>query len=357
MLTERSTLAQFLLEQHRDRPGSSGEVESLVLEVAMACTAVSERISAGALGHPVGAERPLEADAEQRLDLAAKEIFSRIGQGGGGLVAMSSTDPDDPYVTSAQASRGRYLLTCSPLDGSCNIDVNVPVGSVFSVLRASTSGEHAEVGDFLQPGRQQVAAGYAIYGPATVLVLSLGEGVHAFTLDPVLGEFIWTRKDIRIPETAAACSVDTTHRRSWVPTSNRLDDRGPQAIGGRGEKDCGIGRLCLVAEVHRVLLRGGVFMSSHDARNPAEGDRLRLLHEANPVAMLVEQAGGLASTGRERVLDVQPTGLHQRIGVVLGSRDEVARLVRDHARHSRQAVGPDPSCHPLYGPRGLFRRV
>lgn len=360
MLTERSTLAQFLNEERRRHPESSGELNSLILDVALACKAISKRIATGALTDLIGKAGGVNVQGEQqqKLDVVANDIFLQTNEWGGGLAGMVSEELDDPYSIPPEYPRGKYLLTFDPLDGSSNIDVNVSVGSIFSILRAPIAGQHARTEDFLQPGTEQVAAGYAIYGPATVLVLTVGRGVHAFTLDPVLGEFFLTRQDIRIPEFTAEYAVNTSNRRFWEPAITRYIDECLQGVGGPREKDFNMRWVAsLVAEAHRILTRGGVFMYPRDSKNPMKEGRLRLLYEANPIGMLVEQAGGLATTGRQRVLEVRPTELHQRIGFIFGSREEVERIVRYHAEQTDEPVEPSATWNPLYGLRGLFHVV
>lgn len=298
MPADRTTLAQFLAEERRRRPDARGDLDSVILDVALACTAVAARVALGDL-----------REARPEHGAIANDHFLRTAERNGFLAGMAAEEVARP----SGCLRGRYLLVVDPLDGASDIDVNAPVGSIFSILRAP---------EFLQPGSEQVCAGYALYGPATVLVLTVGRGVHAFTLDPVLGEFVRTREAIRVPRHTGEPAVDASSRRF----------RGDAVRRGAS----------LVAETHRVLTRGGVFL------HPDEG-RLRLLHAANPVAFLVEQAGGAAGTGRERTLDVVPTHLHQRVPVIFGAADEVALLDRDHHEHER------PPGSPLYGVRGLFR--
>lgn len=325
MLTERSTLAQFLFEERRSHPGSSGELNSLILDVALACKAIALRIGSGAVSGVSGKAGAVAVQDErlEELGTVANDVFLRATEWGGQVAGITSVKLAQPYLIPEQYPRGKYLLTLDPLEGSSNIDVNQSAGSIFSILLAPVAGADARPDDFLQRGSGQVAAGYAIYGPSTVLVLTVGTGVHAFTLDPSLGEFILTRQDIRLPE-------------------------GPR------QKDVHVrSATSLVAETHRILTRGGVFLDL-DIEDPPPADRLRVLHEANPVAFLIEQAGGLATTGRERVLEIRPTELHQRIGFIFGCRDEVERIVRYHAEGADKDDS-DSHHNPLYGPRGLFR--
>ncbi|MFC7220171.1 class 1 fructose-bisphosphatase [Streptomyces polyrhachis] len=358
MLTERSTLTQFLIEERRRHPGSSGELNSLILDVALACKAIAKRIASGALSDLVGKAGAVNVQGEQqqKLDIVANEIFLQTNEWGGQLAGMASEEMEDPYAIPQQYPLGKYLLTFDPLDGSSNIDVNVSVGSIFSILRAPVPGKAAGTPDFLQPGTEQVAAGYAVYGPSTVLVLTVGTGVHAFTLDPALGEFFLTRQDIHLPEATCEYAVNTSNRRFWEPAVRRYIDECLQGVGGPRGKDFNMRWVAsLVAETHRILTRGGVFMYPRDSKDPEKEGRLRLLYEVNPISMLVEQAGGLATTGRERVLEVRPTDLHQRIGFIFGSREEVERITRYHAEQGDGSDEQPESFNPLYGPRGLFQ--
>ena len=360
MLTRRSTLTQFLIEERRRHPFSSGELNSLILDVALACKAISRRTASGALSGVLGTAGAVNVQGEQqqKLDVVANDIFLQATEWGGELAGMVSEELEEPYAIPKQYPRGKYLLTFDPLDGSSNIDVNVSVGSIFSILRAPRPGEAAWPEDFMQPGTEQVAAGYAIYGPSTVLVLTVGTGVHAFTLDPDLGEFFLTRQDIRVPEATAEYAVNTSNQRFWEPAVRRYVDECLQGLSGPREKDFNMRWVAsLVAEAHRILTRGGVFLYPRDSKDPAKEGRLRLLYEANPIGFLIEQAGGLATTGRERVLEVEPTELHQRIGLVFGSREEVERIIRYHAEQADEPQDAVERWNPLYGLRGLFHAV
>lgn len=351
MLTNRSTLTQFLIEERRRYPDSSGELNALVLDVALACKGISQRIAAGALTDLAGQSG--EGPGGEHLDLVANDIFLRTNEWGGQLAGMVSECLDAPHPIPEHYPRGKYLLAFDPLDGSANLDVNVSVGSIFSILRAPEPGEAATEPDFLQRGTEQVAAGYAIYGPATVLVLTVGTGVHAFTLDPKLGEFFLTSQDIRVPEATAEYAVNTSNRRFWEPAIRRYIDECLQGASGPRGKDFNMRWVAsLVAEAHRILTRGGVFMSPRDSKDPDRPGRPRLLYEANPIGFLIEQAGGLATTGHEPMLDVEPAGIHQRTPFIFGSRDEVERIVRYHAEQLDDAAD---DWNPLYSLRGLFR--
>ncbi|GAA5113738.1 class 1 fructose-bisphosphatase [Pseudonocardia adelaidensis] len=353
MLAARTTLAQFLIDERRRHPAARPELESLLLDVALACKEVAERVALGSLRPPVSSagRSNVHGEVQHELDLVANDRFLRATERGGRLAGMVSEELDEPHLPPAQHPRGDHLLVFDPLDGSSNIDVNVSVGSIFSILRAPRPGVDAATQDFLQPGTAQVGAGYALYGPATMLVLTLGRGVHAFTLDPALGEFVLTREALRVPRQAAEFAINASNRRFWEPAVRRYVDECLAGLSGPRHKDFTMRWIAsLVAEAHRILTRGGVFLYPRDTKDPARPGRLRLLYEANPIAFLVEQAGGAASTGRERILDVEPSGLHQRIPLIFGAADEVALIDRFHRQHNDRRHDS-----PLYGERGLFR--
>jgi fructose-1,6-bisphosphatase I / sedoheptulose-1,7-bisphosphatase len=358
MLADHVTLAQFLIEERRRFPATGGDLDSLILDVALACKAVANRVALGALRATLGRDTPgridrtnVHGEVQHTLDVIANDYFLRATERSGRLAGMASEELDEPYVPPAEIPRGSYLLVFDPLDGSSNIDVNVSVGSIFSILRAPEPGVDATTPDFLQPGTAQVCAGYALYGPATMLVLTLGRGVHAFTLDQALGEFVLTQEAIRVPRPASEVAINASNRRFREPAVRRYVDECLTGRSGPRHKDFNMRWVAsLVAETHRILTRGGVFLYPRDTKDPAKPGRLRLLYEANPVAFLIEQAGGAASTGRERVLDIIPSGLHQRCPLIFGAEDEVALIDRYHQQHNDR-----PYDSPLYGDRGLFR--
>lgn len=353
MLTDRTTLAQFLIEEGRRYPGASGELNSLILDVALACKAIAKRVAYGALGGALGAVATInvQGETQQKLDLVANDLFLRANEWGGLVCGMVSEELEAPYPIPERYPRGKYLLAFDPLDGSSNIDVNVSVGSIFSILRAANPGTHATAEDFLRPGSEQVCAGYAIYGPSTMIVLTVGAGVYGFTLEPQLGEFVLTHPAIQVPVAAREFAINASNSRFWEPAVTRYVDECLAGSAGPRDKDFNMRWVAsLVAEAHRILTRGGVFLYPRDTKDPAKQGRLRLLYEANPVAFIIEQAGGLASTGRARVLDIAPEYLHQRIPFIFGAREEVERLERYHRDHN---LVEDNA--PLYGARGLFR--
>ena len=361
-LSKRPTLTQFLIEQRRRYPNATGDFNALILNVALACKAIARSVSHGALGDMLGnhgdeqASINVQGETQKKLDVISNDIFIKSNEWGGHLAGMASEEMDGPYPIPKTYPQGKYLLVFDPLDGSSNIDVNVSIGTIFSVLRAPQSvidsGREVVSEDFLQPGAQQVAAGYALYGPTTMFVLTVGTGVHGFTLDPNLGEFKLTHSNIQIPEDTQEFAINASNSRFWEqPVKRYVDECLAGKTGARG-KDFNMRWIAsMVAEAHRILMRGGVFLYPRDTKDPTKAGRLRLLYEANPIGMIMEQAGGRASTGREAMLTVQPTELHQRIGLVFGSKNEVERIERYHAEPSQA----QDDANPLFTERSLFR--
>jgi fructose-1,6-bisphosphatase I / sedoheptulose-1,7-bisphosphatase len=353
MQADRTTLAQFLIEDRQRYPDTSPELSSLILDVALACKTIAARVACGHLGDVLGAteETNVHGERQQKLDMLANDLFLRVDEGGELLAGMVSEEMELPYSNPARNLRGPYLLVFDPLDGSSNIDINLSVGSIFSVLRAPYPGTAATINDFLQPGTEQVCAGYAIYGPSTMLVLTVGRGVYGFTLEPQHGEFILTQPGIKLSPVANEFAINASNSRFWEPPVRRYVDECLAGRSGPRAKDFNMRWVAsLVAETHRILTRGGVFLYPRDTKQPPKAGRLRLLYEANPVALLIEQAGGRASTGRHRVLGIAPESLHQRTGFVFGAREEVERIETYHSEFPRSAYDT-----PLYGNRGLFR--
>jgi fructose-1,6-bisphosphatase I / sedoheptulose-1,7-bisphosphatase len=353
MLTDRTTLNQFLIEERRRHPTATGDLNALVNDVALACKAIAKRVAYGALDNVLGsaASTNVQGETQHQLDVLANEVFLRVNEWGGHLAGMVSEEMETPFAIPSHFPRGRYLLVFDPLDGSSNVDVNVAVGSIFSILRAPMPGANAVAADFLQPGSRQVCAGYAIYGPSTMLVITVGTGAHGFTLDPQLGEFILTHPALRVPPATSEFAINASNSRFWEPAVKRyVDECLAGKIGPRG-KDFNMRWIAsLVAETHRILMRGGIFLYPRDKKEPARAGRLRLLYEANPISFIVEQAGGYASTGRGRVLEVLPSALHQRVPFIFGGCEEVERI---EAYHRDQGVSDYDA--PLFASRGLFK--
>ena len=359
-LSHRRTLTRYLIEERRRFPSASGDLNALLLDVSIACKSIARIVAFGNLADSVAEDLPakggsvnVQGEVQKPLDVLSNEIFIRMNEWSGHLAGMASEEMDAPYQIGASYQRGKYLLVFDPLDGSSNIDVNVSVGSIFSILRApeDASGRDVTEADFLQPGATQVAAGYALYGPVTMLVLTVGNGVVGFTLNPNLGEFVLTHPDIRVPADTQEFAINSSNARFWEPPVKRYVDECLAGKTGTRGKDFNMRWIAsMVAEAHRILMRGGVFLYPRDTKDPAKPGRLRLLYEASPIGFIMEQAGGRASTGRQQVLGVVPSSLHQRIGLIFGSKNEVERIERYH-----KDPAPAEAETPLFGTRGLFR--
>jgi fructose-1,6-bisphosphatase I len=327
----RITLTQYLIEQQRNHGTVSPQLRLLIEVVARACKAISHAVSKGPLagiGDAVGSQN-VQGEAQKKLDVIANEVLIEANEWGGQLAAMVSEEMDGPYQIPNRYPKGEFLLLMDPLDGSSNLDVNISVGTIFSVLRCPDGVTEPDDKAFLQPGAKQVAAGFAVYGAATILVLTVGNGVVGFTLDRELGSFVLTQERITIPEDTQEFAINASNMRNWgAPVKRYIDECLAGKTGPRG-KDFNMRWVAsMVADVYRILCRGGVFMYPCDAKHK-EG-RLRLMYEANPMSFIVEQAGGAATNGTQRILDVQPDALHQRVGVILGSKNEVERVTGYH---------------------------
>ncbi|HSD59617.1 MAG TPA: class 1 fructose-bisphosphatase [Burkholderiales bacterium] len=332
MHNERTTLTQFIIEEGRIA-GASGDFSSLLNDIVTACKVISNAVNKGALVGVLGSQgsENVQGEVQKKLDVISNDVLIRSNEWAGHLAGMASEEMQDIYRIPAKYPLGKYLLVFDPLDGSSNTDVNISVGTIFSILRAPVAAREARMEDFLQPGVKQVCAGYALYGPSTMLVLTTGHGVNGFTLDRDVGEFVLTHPGMRIPEDTREFAINASNERFWEPPIQRyVDECLAGKTGPRGADFNMRWVASMVAEVHRILNRGGVFMYPRDTKDPSKPGRLRLMYEANPMSFIVEQAGGVSSTGRERIQEVQPTELHQRVPVILGSRNEVERIVRYH---------------------------
>ncbi|HRK56560.1 MAG TPA: class 1 fructose-bisphosphatase [Burkholderiaceae bacterium] len=330
------TLTHHLIRNERDHQ-LDPNLRLLIETVARACKSISHVVGRGALGDAIGTAGAtnIQGETQQKLDVLSNEILIEATEWGATLAAVASEEMDHPQPIPVSYPKGNYLLLFDPLDGSSNIDVNVSVGTIFSVLKTPATSQHdagANEKDFLQPGSSQVCAGYAIYGPQTQLVLSFGHGVHMFTLDRGTGSFLCTHSNITVAADSNEFAINMSNARHWAaPVRRYVDELLAGKDGPRG-KDFNMRWVAsMVADVHRILTRGGVFLYPWDQRNPEKPGRLRLMYEANPMAFLIEQAGGLAINGKERILDLQPQSLHERVAVMLGSRNEIERIKTYHA--------------------------
>jgi fructose-1,6-bisphosphatase I len=331
----RTTITQFIIEEQRLIQDATGEFTSLLNDIVTACKVISNMVNHGELIGVLGSadSENVQGETQKKMDIIANEVFMKSNEWAGHLSAMASEEMDDIYPIPETYPRGKYLLTFDPLDGSSNIDVNVSVGTIFSILKYPGDDQAPNREAFMQPGVEQVAAGYALYGPSTMMVLTSGNGVNGFTLDQNIGEFILTHPDMRIPADTQEFAINASNMRHWEAPVKRYVDECLAGTTGSRDKDFNMRWIAsMVAEVHRILTRGGVFMYPMDEKMKTKGleGKLRLMYEANPMSFIVEQAGGASSTGRERIMEIKPRELHQRVPVILGSKNEVERIVSYH---------------------------
>ena len=330
---KRISLTQHLVEEQRLHNTVPAELRLLIEVVARACKTISHAVGKGALGDVLGTagSENVQGEVQKKLDVISNEILLEANEWGGHLAAMASEEMETIHLIPHRYPMGEYLLLFDPLDGSSNIDVNVSIGTIFSVLKAPEGMQTPSEKDFLQPGNMQVAAGYAVYGPQTVLVLTTGNGVHCFTLDREMGSWVMTQRDIQMPAETREFAINASNTRHWHPPVKRYIDE--MLAGGSGPRSMEFNMrwiASMVADVHRILNRGGIFMYPADAREPGKAGKLRLMYEANPMAFIVEQAGGAATNGQQRIMDIQPAQLHQRVPVFLGSKAEVELVTSYH---------------------------
>jgi fructose-1,6-bisphosphatase I len=316
------TIERFIIEEERLHPEATGELSGVLYDLALAAKMIANKVRSAGLADILGAtdNENVQGEIQQKLDVLSNEIIVKAMDHGGRLCAMASEEEPGIIQIPDRFKCGKYCLLFDPLDGSSNIDVNVPVGTIFSVVRKITRGRAGELEDMLQPGRRQVAAGYVIYGSSTMLVYTTGQGVHGFTLDPSIGEFLLSHPNIRVPDPGRYLSVNDSYEQLW-------DDRVRSVMrkykGLDGDRRAMSSRYVgsLVADFHRNLLGGGIFAYPPNTKTPR--GKLRLLYEASPLAFIMEQAGGAAIDGHMRILDVQPTELHQRTPLYIGSKSDV----------------------------------
>jgi len=334
-MSSKISLSRYLVEQQRDKGHIPADLRLLLEVVARACKSISHAVNKGALGGVLGSAESenVQGEVQKKLDIIANEVLLEANEWGGHLAAMASEEMDSIYLVPNRYPQGEYLLMFDPLDGSSNIDVNVSIGTIFSVLKKADDSQGVTEQDFLQPGKNQVAAGYCVYGPQTTLVLTVGDGVAMFTLDREQGSFVLTQENVQVPVDTKEFAINMSNMRHWDEPVRRYIDECLQGKEGPRGKDFNMRWIAsMVADVHRILTRGGVFMYPWDKREPHKAGKLRLLYEANPMSWLIEQAGGAATNGKVRILDMQPSQLHERVSVVLGSKNEVERVTQYHAQ-------------------------
>lgn len=324
-----TTLNQYLLDRQHSIAHLTPDLTQLLVQVSIACKAISSALHKGALANMLGSAGSdnVQGEVQKKLDVVSNVLLMDTVLSGGKVAALASEEMDEMIVGNDQA---KYLLLFDPLDGSSNIDINMAVGTIFSILQQQET-KPASHADFMQQGRAQIAAGYVLYGPSTLLVLTLGDGVDVFTLDREIGEFMLTAERLSIPEDTNEFAINSSNSRHWEAPVKRYIDECLAGKTGARAKDFNMRWVaCMVGDIHRILTRGGVFLYPYDLKDPSKAGRLRLMYEANPMGMLIEQAGGLASTGRLPILEVQPNDLHQRIPVIIGSKNEVERIISYH---------------------------
>jgi len=327
------SLIQFLIHEQRKTPQAKGGFTLLLNDIASACKAISHEVHRGALAGNLGiaGSENIQGEVQKKLDVITNNIFIKALEWTGHLAALASEENDEIIQIPQAFPKGNYLVCFDPLDGSANVDLNMSVGTIFSILRAPGGTTTPTAADFMQPGVKQVCAGFCIYGPTTIMVLTTGNGVNGFTLDGDIGEFILTHPDMRIPEDTAEFAINMSNQRFWEEPVLRYVTECVKGLDGGRDKNFNMRWIAaMVAEVYRILTRGGVFMYPYDTKDPGKEGKLRLMYEANPMSFIIEQAGGASSTGRQRILEIQPKSIHQRVPVILGSKNEVGRIVSYH---------------------------
>lgn len=333
-MSTQTTLTQFIIEQQRNLPEASGDFTLLLNDIAAACKRISHTVNRGSMTGMLGSAdtENVQGETQKQLDIITNDIMVEALEWTGHLAGMVSEEIDDPIAIPSQYPKGKYLALFDPLDGSSNIDVNLTVGTIFSIL-CGQEGSDAKVGDFLQQGVKQVCAGFVLYGPSTMMILTTGQGVNGFTLDQDVGEFVLTHPNMKIPEDTQEFSINMSNQRFWESPVQQYIDECMQGEDGPRNKNFNMRWVAsMVAEVYRILTRGGIFMYPLDNRDSSKSGKLRLMYEANPMGFIVEQAGGACSTGRERILEISPNDIHQRVPVILGSKNEVDRVVSYHQK-------------------------
>jgi fructose-1,6-bisphosphatase I len=332
-MNSHKNLSQFIVEQQRSNPQSTGDLSGLINDIASACKKISHLVNRSGISGQGGAadSENVQGEVQKKLDIITNDVMMEHLDWTGHLAAMASEEIEEIIQIPEQHPKGKYLISFDPLDGSSNIDINLSVGTIFSILHCPDGVTQPTIEDFRQKGTEQVCAGFCVYGPTTMMILTTGDGVNGFTLDQDVGEFILTHPKMTIPEDTAEFAINMSNQRFWEEPVQRYVDECVKGIDGGREKDFNMRWVAsMVAEVYRVLTRGGIFMYPMDRKIAKQGGKLRLMYEANPMSFIVEQAGGLSSTGRERIMDIKPEGVHQRVPVILGSKNEVERVISYH---------------------------
>ncbi len=327
------SLTQFIIQEQRKFPSASGELTLLINDIAKACKTISQTVNRGAINGLLGAATTenTQGEIQKQLDIITNDIFIDALEWTGHLAAMASEENENVIQIPSQYPKGKFLICFDPLDGSSNIDLNLSVGSIFSILKCNSDRSSTIEKDFLQQGTQQICAGFCCYGPSTIFILTTGNGVNGFTLDQTIGEFILTHPNMSIPKQTSEFAINLSNQRFWEKPVQRYVTECLQGSDGPRQKNFNMRWIAsMVAEVFRVLTRGGIFMYPLDSKTPGNKGRLRLMYEANPMSFIIEQAGGMSSTGNDRIMELMPASIHQRVPVILGSTEEVERVVAYH---------------------------
>lgn len=327
------TFNRFISEQLRDTDSDQQGLIQLLNDIVTGCKSIADIVSKGELIGVLGSANieNVQGEVQKKMDILTNDILIDATEWSGNLAGMVSEELELIYPISKRFARGKYLMMFDPLDGSSNIDINVTVGSIFSILRCPDGVSDPQDQDFLQPGTEQVCAGYTLYGPSTMLVLTTGNGVNGFTLDRAVGEFILTHPNMQVPKDTSEFAINMSNQRFWEPPIKRYVAECIEGAAGVAGKDFNMRWVAsMVAEIHRILVRGGIYMYPLDSRETCKQGRLRLMYEVNPMAFIVEQAGGSATNGRQRVLDLKPSAIHQRMPIIIGSSNEVAKVTHYH---------------------------
>lgn len=334
VMTGVTTLNEFILERQADFPYASGELTNLLSDIGLAAKIINREVSKAGLVDIMGAagSENIQGEQQQKLDVYADDQFINAFRSGGEVCAIASEENDDFLPFENEPSRdGKYVVTFDPLDGSANIDVNVSIGTIFSIYRRKSTEGAGKLNDFLQKGTEQVAAGYVIYGSSTMLVYTTGKGVNGFTLDPSIGVFCLSHPQMKSPDDGRLYSFNEGNYNTFSKGLQEYCDWVKESDSSTGRPYSSRYIASMVADIHRNLIKGGVFC--YPATEGSPDGKLRLLYECNPMAFIVEQAGGIATTGKERILEIQPTQLHQRVPVIMGSKNMVNKVLEFIDQH------------------------
>lgn len=317
------TLSRFIIEQQTAYPEATGEFSVLLTQIGLVGKLIAHDLRRAGLIDVLGTtgETNVQGEVVKRLDMIANDTFLRVFEHSGLVCVLASEEMEKPIQLPQHWPKGKYMLLFDPLDGSSNTDVNMPLGAIFSILKHDGRGRLPAEAELFRKGTEQVAAGYLLFGSSTMLVFSVGQRVHGFTLDPSIGEYLLSHENIRIPKKGKVYAANEGNYHRWLPGTQKYVDALKVKDKAAGRPYSARYSGCLVADVHRILLGGGIYLYPGEIDKP-EG-KLRLLYEANPMAMVVEHAGGKASTGTERILDLEPKALHQRVPLIIGSAEDV----------------------------------